>query len=358
MVKKITIFNKKGFLGSGAHRAKIVNFELNTPKAKAQHQVAIYMLQQFVEHKGQKYLPLMFFELEKFITANGPIIEDIHQRIKIRNQTLFGKVTGDFLEKTLRKEISDAKSGLAVYKNTLEVVSNYLTRMLDSKYSAQQFLQDQYGISIENSSFFAEDLQLQWTATYGLLLDRLRQIIAKVAIMHKCLDMEIKLYNQLEHQPQSFVHAINDEEELQNWFKLERDSYRKAVDLIKLSTHEVGQIQNVMAAQAHHLKEMLITHLHIIQTGMKDDLVESEDRIEKALVVFGFVVKAAIIGATIQTTILRKTLHVGSSSAAEKLESVGKDSRSLLTRLTGDQRKTDRYVRQFIKILDHLPNIA
>jgi hypothetical protein len=357
MERKFTIFDKKGFLGRNTHGAEIGNFELSTQKAKAQHQVAMYMLQAFVEHKGQKYLPLMFQELGVFIAENGPIIEDIHQRIKIRNNTKFGKLSAQVLEKSLRKGISDARSGLAIYKNTIERVSKYLTRMLDSNYSAQQFLQDQYGISAESSAFFAEDLKLQWAATYGLLLDRLRQIIAKVAVMHKCLDMQIKLYHQLEDVPESFVHAVGDEEELQKWFRLERNSFHKCVNLAKLSTHEVGQIQNVMKAQAYHLKQALKTHLHIMKTGMQDEITENEDNIEKSLVIFGFVLRAAVVGVDINKRLLKKTLSFGTSTAAGKLEVAAGNSSGLLNKLVGDQKKAARYIKQFIRILEHLPNL-
>tara|TARA_Y100000310_G_C20528774_1_gene737410 strand:+ start:154 stop:1089 length:936 start_codon:yes stop_codon:yes gene_type:complete len=308
------------------------------------------MLQAFVEHKGQKYIPLMFQELEKFIRENGPIIEDIHQRIKIRNVTQFGKLTGDILEKGLRYELKDAQNGLAIYKNTIEKISGYLTVMLDSNYSAQQFLKDQYGISVEYSSLFAKDLKLQWSATYGLLLDRLKIIVGKIAVMHRYLEMQVELYLKLE-TPNSFIHAIHEEEEIQKIFRMERDAYKRVVNLTKLSTHEVGQIRNVMAAQAHHLKEMLITHLQIIKSGSKDELAASEDRIEKALVVFGFVVRAAVVGTNISSIVVGKTL----SHAKERLELMSRSSGSLLTKLTGDQKITQRYVKGLIKILDHIP---
>ncbi len=352
----IVHFDKKARISFRARRAEHKRRFGGSATEEVRHQVAIEMLQAFVSHRGEKHIPAMFNALEIFIRKTAPIIEDMHQRLKLRNAKIYKDVTGDLIRRSLRAELKDAQRGLYHYQIIHNVLQNRLS-MLSSHFSMPDYLQENYGISRESSRFYSADLELLWASTYGLLIDRIRLIISKIEEMHLLLVKQIAMYNKL-GSPHIFIESIATEEGIHIEFQKERDAFREVVNLTKLSSHEIAQIQKIFFAQMFHLKQTLVTYVNIVRSGIDKQYPEEASALEKALVAAVFLVKLAAICLNIKKNVLRKTSRLGTRVIERKLTIFSEKSKDLLLAINVDPKAFLRNAGHLLKMIESLPEFA
>lgn len=277
---------------------------------------------QFVENKVGTRIIQIYQHLATFIEETGPIIEDVYQRVQIIENLPLGKIKRNIIEDSLRNDLEEAKKSLATYNRIYGRTDLYLG-LMTSNFRLPQYLQEN-NISPEQINYFQKELQIYWEATYGTHLDHLEKCKNALDKLRKILEQEVRY---LETIPQEkYLTALEDSTKLRELFKEERETFWNLVKTAEMSPEQTNQVKSIVNAHIKKTRIQLIAFGKIVKTGTKEDIDQSRNQLEKAILILTYLIGALSIISEIPRTFKKKVLFniFNRLSDEEKLSNTGK----------------------------------
>jgi len=194
---------------------------------------------------------------------------------------------------------------------------------MSSNFRLPEFLK-MNGIPADQIEYFQKEVSVYWEITYDIHLDHLEKCKYILDKLRLTLEKEVKL---LETIPQdSYFLALEENSELFNLFKEERDTFWQLAETAQLKTEETNTLKNLIPAQVKKIQVEIKALSTIIKKGIEKDIKESKSRLEKLVITLTYLLGALSIIIQLPKTIKKKIAlnFFNRISDEERLSNTGK----------------------------------
>ena len=226
--------------------------------------------------------------LVRFYEKEAPIITTVDVYLKKFVETRIGDMDSDELKVYFRKDLEDAEKSLQTYNFTYNLIGHQMA-MMSSNINLPDFLRLS-GISREEISGFQKDVAMYWDETYKPLLERIGTIHSDLLELKKVLEEEISILKKMPET--SFIYGFKYYEGFDSLFSKEKELFWQIVKESSVEKKELNKVDKLAKAARKKLKQEINAHLRILKSGVKEDIIDSETKLQKAMAVCAFMVKA------------------------------------------------------------------
>ena len=270
------------------------------------------LVQRYVESKVGNNIVELYIRINRFIQENGPIIESIYRNLNILDSTIFGRISRNLMEDSIRKDLQGALEDQKSYQQICDDVGEQLFKMTE-RVDVEEFLKENgvSNLSKEQIGYFISEVKLYWAVTYGNHIERLYKVHMLLLQLKKELDDEVKLLQQLSNE--SFFDALQTNERLRKEFYEEKAIFLKIIDESRIQSDEVKQIEANLQAHIVKLRFQMEAYIKATKTmggtAYRDvyvDLASAQSDLQRAILSLGYLLGAFYIIIKIPSSMIMK----------------------------------------------------
>ena len=242
----------------------------------------------YVEQKVAKNLLEIYQAISGFVVKTQPIISDVFQRLKMMESLPFGKMKSYVLRNSVRDDLSEAQGCLNLYENTCAKVQGHLDAM-SSRMNIEDFLKE-YGIVDDNLPsqirMFRKEVELEWTASYGPIIDKLERASKYLHHMKDLLIKEVEILSDLPNH--NMFEGVERNQDVWEMFLAERETFLELQKVVKFSNEERNLFVQKMEYQIEQTRVAYRALINIVDKNLQEDLTNAENNLRKAMVLLEY----------------------------------------------------------------------